>query len=706
MAQTGRRPASGGRNPGGRTPGGRTPGGRKRAERPRAGFVERLARGLLRLVWWVTSRAALAAALALALATAYYYAQMPSYDVLLDGRERGSVTLIDARDEVFAWRGDQKAVTRADAVSPHLVNAVVATEDRRFFRHFGVDLRGTLRALVVNIREGRTVQGGSSITQQVAKLVWFDNVRTIERKIREIPAALALELRFSKEEILTIYLNRAYLGAGATGFEAAAQRYFGKSAAEVNAAEAAMLAGLLRAPSRYAPTRDLARAQNRANTIITVMEREGYLTAAQAADARANPARLSAAAEARAGGDFADWVMTAGPEFLTRSTREDVEILTTFDGRIQRAAEQALRHVFETRVREGSEAQAAIVVMSPDGAVRAMVGGRRTTPSDGQFNRATQALRQTGSLFKTFVYAAALEAGYSPYDRVVDAPLTINIPGSGPWSPQNYTRDFLGEITLAEAFARSTNTAAVRVSEHVGRERVRALARDLGIVSPIASGPAMALGASEATLLEITGAYAGILNGGVRARPYGIREVRLRGDRSRVLGGDREAPVRVIDERAAGQLVWMMNQVVEAGTGTRARMDGRPAAGKTGTTSAMRDAWFVGFTADYVAGVWMGYDDNTPLTGVTGGGLPAEIWRETMARIHEGLPPRPLPMIAPQVAPPPVAEVQPQPQPQVPAQPGGGYQPYGQPRQQPPVASVDEAVRSVVESVMRGLGLY
>jgi penicillin-binding protein 1A len=552
----------------------------------------------------------------------------------------------------------------------------------------------------VNLREGRTVQGGSSITQQVAKLIWFDNTRTLERKIREVPAALALELRFSKEEILSIYLNRAYLGAGATGFEAASHRYFGKSASSLTPAEAAMLAGLLRAPSRYAPTSDLGRAQSRAGTIIDVMEREGYLSAADAAEARARPARLSAAAEARAGGDFADWIMTAGPDFLTRSTTEDVEIRTTFDKRVQRAAEQALAHVFETRVREGSQAQAAIVVMSRDGAVRAMVGGRRTAGDIGQFNRASQALRQTGSLFKTFVYAAALESGGHPYDWVIDEPMTIHVPGSGPWSPQNYTRDFRGRMTLAEAFARSTNTAAVRISEAVGRDKVRAVATDFGVRAPIAAGPALALGASEATLLEMTGAYAGILNGGVRATPYGIREVRLRADGSRVLGGDRAQPVRVIDERAAGYLTWMMTQVIETGTGTRARLGDRPAAGKTGTTSAARDAWFVGFTADYVAGVWMGFDDNTPLTGVTGGGLPAEIWRETMTRVHEGMPLRGLPMIVPEPYQSQVAaaeDVQPPPQ---------GY--AGTPPTPPSAPQgVDNTVRSVFESVMRGLfGTY
>jgi penicillin-binding protein 1A len=680
--------------------------GKRRAQprNNRVGAAERVLRRIFSMafgaVWWLGLRIALVALAALGLATAYYYSQLPDYEALLDGRERGAVTLVDARDEVFAWRGDQGAPTRADAVSPHLLNAIIATEDRRFFWHFGVDVRGMLRAAVVNMQAGRTVQGGSSITQQVAKLIWFDNTRTVERKLKEVPAALALELKFSKSEILSIYLNRAYLGAGASGFEAAAQRYFGKGAAELDPAEAAMLAGLLRAPSRYAPTSSLGRAQSRANTIIGVMEAEGYLTPAQAAHARQNPAGLSSAAEARAGGDFADWVMSAGPDFLTRSTTEDVEILTTFDGRVQRAAESALAHVFETRVREGSAAQAAIVVMSRDGAVRAMVGGRRTNAAGGQFNRATQALRQTGSLFKTFVYAAALETGGHPYDWVIDEPMTIHVPGSGAWSPQNYTRDFRGRMTLTEAFARSTNTAAVRISEAVGRDRVRALARDLGITAPIAGGPALALGASEATLLEMTGAYAGILNGGMRARPYGIREVRLRSDGGRIMGGDREPPVRVIDERAAGYLTWMMTQVIETGTGARARLDGRPAAGKTGTTSAMRDAWFVGFTGDYVAGVWMGYDDNTPLTGVTGGGLPADIWRETMLRVHEGLPASPLPAIEPQPFPGQIASADAHPEPV-----SGGSQAQGS-RAAPAApdhSAVDQSVRSVFESVMRGL---
>ena len=457
---------------------------------------------------------------------------------------------------------------------------------------------------------------------------------------------MAMEARYSKADILTIYLNRAYLGAGARGFEAASQRYFGKSANEVSAAEGAMLAGLLKAPSRYAPTSSMDRAQGRAGVILDLMVDQGYLSVADAENAKAHPAELSAAAAARAGGYFADWVMESGPAFLTKDTTEDVVIRTTLDQRLQRAAEAALVSVFDTKVRDGSEAQAAIVVMSADGAVRAMVGGRDSQVS-GAFNRATQALRQTGSSFKPFVYAAALDLGASPNDYVVDEPLTITIPGSGPWSPKNYDDDYKGRITLTTALKESRNIPAVKISEGVGREAVRTVASGFGIESDLAAGPALALGASESTLLEMTGAYAGILNGGSSVRPYGLTELRIQGDDGALIGQDGGMGERVISESAARQLTWMMAQVITSGTGGRAQLEGREAAGKTGTTTAGRDAWFIGFTADYVTGVWMGYDDNRPLTGVTGGGLPAEIWHEVMVRVEDGLPATPLPMDQP-----------------------------------------------------------
>ncbi len=634
-------------------------------------FLGAIFRFVWRVVWGVVWRVSAVVALLLAVATFYFYAQMPEVTDLLDGRARGSVTMLDADGEIYAWRGENfGGFITAQSVSPHLRNAIVATEDRRFWWHFGVSPRGIAGAIRTNLAAGRgpfSGAGGSTITQQVAKLLclgrpydpqtWASEADyesdcrrgTVWRKIQELPYAFALELRYSKEDILTIYMNRAFLGSGSRGFEAAAQRYFGRSAAEVGPAESAMLAGLLVAPSYYAPTRNLRRAQERANVVIGLMEREGYLSAHEVAEARAYPATLSEAAESPTGGFFADWVMQSGPAYLTRETTEDVIIQTTLDQRIQRAAEDALDQVYEAQVREGSVAETAIVVMSADGAVRAMVGGRDYVP--GGFNRATQAQRQTGSAFKPFVYALAMDMGYQPFDVVEDAPLTIDIRGSGPWSPRNYTNDFLGMMTLTEALARSQNIPAVRISEAMGREQVRAAANAFGLHSDLAEGPSLALGSSEATLLEMTAAYAGILNGGSAVRPYGFTSLRLAAERAPLMGIGGGISQQVISEQAATRLTWMMTQVLEApyGTGRRARLSsGRQAAGKTGTTQAARDAWFVGFTADYVVGVWMGNDDNTPLTGVTGGGLPADIWRETMERIHAGTPLNPLPMIVPE----------------------------------------------------------
>ena len=659
-------------------------GTRKKPAKPRGGIIARSVRGLLRLVtrivWALTWRLTAVVVLLLGVAAFYFYTTLPSVSELLDGRARGSVTMLDDSGEVYAWRGETfGGLITADDVSPHLRNAIIATEDRRFYNHFGVSPRGIASAVRINLSQGRgpfSGHGGSTITQQVAKLLclgvpydpneWESEAEyerecrrgTIWRKIQEVPFALAMEAKYSKDEILTIYMNRAYLGAGARGFEAAAQRYFGKSANQVDPAEAAMLAGLLVAPSLYAPTRDLARAQGRANLILALMEEQGYLDATEHAVARANPAQLSQAAAERAGGYFADWVMESGPAFLTRQTTEDVIIRTTLDKRIQRAAEEALVDVFENRVREGSEAQAAIVVMSADGAVRAMVGGRDLRAS-GAFNRATQALRQTGSAFKPFIYAVAMDLGYEPTDMVEDAPLTIDIPGSGPWSPSNYSNEFQGMVTLTEALAQSLNIPAVRITEALGRDNVRTVASQFGIRSGLADGPALALGASEATLLEMTAAYAGILNGGSSVQPYGLQELRLIGEEEPLMGKGGGIGKRVVQQEAARKLTWMMTQVVESGTGRRAALEGREVAAKTGTTQAARDAWFIGFTADYVAGVWMGYDDNTPLTGVTGGGLPAEIWRETMERVHEGLPARPLPMETPRMMAPASEEAEP-----------------------------------------------
>ncbi len=648
---------------------------RKAAKKPQAGLIARFFGFLWRLAFGILWRITVVTALIFGGIVFYFYAQLPAVTDLLDGRARGSVTLLDRNDRVFAWRGETfGGQVTAENVSRYLHDAVVATEDKRFYRHFGVSPRGIASAVRINLSEGRgplSGNGGSTITQQVAKLlclgVVYDQAKWkseadyeedcrsggVMRKLKELPFAVAMEVKYSKEEILTIYFNRAYLGAGARGFEAAAQRYFGISAHDVSPAQAAMLAGLLKAPSKYAPTSNLQRAQDRANIIVGLMEEQGYLTKAEADEARAHPAQLSQAAQTKSGGFFADWVMESAPSFLTKETMEDVVIRTTLDTDLQKKAEEGLAAVFENKIKDGSNAQAAIVVMSADGAVRAMVGGRKTEAA-GSFNRATQALRQTGSAFKPFVYAAALDQGWSPMDFVEDTPMTITIPGSGPWTPKNYDGEFKGLITLTQALEESRNIPAVRVSEAAGRENVRKIAADFGIGSDMAAGPALALGASEATLIDMTGAYAGILNGGSSVQPYGIRILEVPGNEELNMFTETGIGERVISEQAAQQLVYMMAQVVNSGTGTRARLADRPAAGKTGTTTAGRDAWFVGFTADYVAGVWMGYDDNTPLKGVTGGGLPAEIWHEVMTRVHEGLPVTELPMIVPEPRQPPV----------------------------------------------------
>ncbi|MCG7628756.1 PBP1A family penicillin-binding protein [Epibacterium sp. MM17-32] len=635
---------------------------------------------VLRAIWAVSWRMGVLVGLFLVAAVAYHYSKLPEYQALLDGRNQGSVTLLDRDGKTFAWRGDQfGGVVTAETVSPHLKNAIVATEDKRFYRHFGVSPRGIASAVRINLREGRgplSGHGGSSITQQTAKLmclgveydpeIWDSEAAyesdcrqsSLWRKAKEAIFAMAMEAKYSKNEILSIYMNRAYMGGGAYGAEAASQRFFGKSANQVNPPEAAMLAGLLTAPSTLAPTNNIERSRNRAATVLRLMEEQGYLSEQEREMAAANPAELSEAAAARAGGYFADWIMDTVPGFLGDQTTEDVVIRTTLDQRLQQAAEDAVTYVFENKVREGSKAQAAVVVMSADGAVRAMVGGRKVRAS-GVFNRATQAKRQTGSSFKPFVYAAALELGYSPYDRVLDAEYCIDIPGSGPWCPQNYTRKHYGEITLTRALRDSLNVPAVKVSEAVGRDNVRHVAGEFGIESSLADGPSLALGASESTLIEMTGAYAGILNGGSSVTPYGVEALTLVGDAEPLMGASGGMGERVIRPAAAQELIWMMEKVIAEGTGRRAQIPGWQAAGKSGTTSAAKDAWFIGFTAEYVAGVWMGYDDNTPLTGVTGGGLPAEIWREAMVRVHSGLEPQPLPMKAPE----PIAVPEPQPAP-------------------------------------------
>ena len=650
----------------------KAPQKRRKPQRPVRGgilgFFLGLFRWVFRLIWNVIWRSSAVVFLILLLSVGYVFTTLPDLSELLDGRARGSVTLLDREGDVFAWRGDQfGGAVRANTVSPYLRDAVVATEDKRFYRHLGISPRGVASAVRINLSEGRgplSGHGGSTITQQVAKLLCLgkpfdpnewksegDYVRdcrrsSLSRKAQEAIFALAMEAKYSKDDILSIYLNRAYMGGGAYGAEAASQRYFGKNASNLSIPEGAMLAGLLTAPSNLSPTKNLQRSQNRAATVVRMMREQGYVSAEEEAIAQANPAVLSMAAKQQVGGYYADWVMSSGPEFFTRNTTEDVIIRTTLDQRLQKAAEEGLQWVFDNKVSVDSKAQAAIVVMDADGAVRAMVGGR-VTKVTGAFNRATQAMRQTGSAFKPFVYATALDLGYSPLDTINDEPYCLNIAGSGEWCPNNYTKKFEGPVTMARALEASLNIPAVKISESVGRDLVRRVASDFGIKSDLAAGPALALGASESTLLEMTGAYAGILNGGSAVTPFGLVELSLLGDNEPLMGAGGGIEERVIQESSARQLTWMMEKVVSQGTGKRAQFEGREIAGKTGTTQGAKDAWFIGFTGDYVAGVWMGYDNNTKLNGVTGGGLPADIWRETMQRIHKDVPIKPLPMQLP-----------------------------------------------------------
>ncbi|MEM9317728.1 MAG: transglycosylase domain-containing protein [Pseudomonadota bacterium] len=658
----------------------RTPAKRKRRNPPkRGGIISRVFGFVTRLIWALVWRSTAVLVLLVVLATGYVYTTLPDLEEASDARIRGSVTFIDSDGAIFARRGAQFGGTAApDAISTNLVGALVATEDRRFYWHPGVDPIGIVSAMRINMSEGRgpfSGHGGSTLAMQIAKLMclgvqydpqtWESETAfeadcrrtTIWRKVQEVPWALAITARYGREGVLAVYLNRAYFGAGAYGVSAAMQRYFDSSPAEASPQEAAMLAGLLTAPSRFAPTNDLQRSQDRADVVLGLMNRSGYIDDAELAALRADPAVLSPGAQAELGGAFADWVMGAGPDFLTGETTEDVIIRTTFDPEIQAAAEAAVDLIFAERVREGSAAEAAVVIMSADGAVRAMVGGR--DHGAGLFNRAVQAERQPGSSFKPFIYAAALDQGWRFDDLIYDGPLTIDVPGSGPYSPTNYSGEFYGEVMLLDALRSSLNTAAVRLSETVGRDEVARVAEGFGIDANLRElGPAIALGASEVTLLDMVGAYAGILSGGFAVTPYGVEELRLTGDSEPMF----EAPEgggfgeQVISADAAAQLIYMMNQVVENGTGQNARFGGWEIAGKTGTTNSARDAWFVAFTGDYVAGVWMGYDDNTPLEGVTGGGLPSEIWREAMAPIHADLVPLPLPMVDPAAMPRPVPQ--------------------------------------------------
>ncbi|MGE5146214.1 MAG: transglycosylase domain-containing protein [Candidatus Eiseniibacteriota bacterium] len=565
---------------------------------------------------------------------AYYAHDLPDIRTLDAGTRRPMITLLDRNGQPFMTFGDNYGqVVSLKQVPVALPEAIIATEDRRFYDHFGLDPIGIVRALVVNTIHGTVRQGGSTITQQLAKNLFLSPERTIKRKVQETLLALWLEQRFSKSQILTIYLNRVYLGAGSYGVDAAAHRYFNKPARSLTLYESAVIAGLLRAPSRYNPANHPEAAADRAAQVLANMVDAGYIDAAQAKKAESQGIKAERGPEDMGYRFFADWVLHDVADYIGH-TETDLTVRTTFDPAMQRAADAKVDAVLTTEGPKRKATQAALVALDPDGAVRAMVGGRDYR--DSQFNRATQALRQPGSAFKPFVFLAALEAGIGADDHFTDAPLKI-----GNWSPHNFGDHYYGDVTLREAVARSLNSVAVRVSERVGRRQVIKVARRLGITSPMANDSSIALGTSEVTPLELTAAYASFANEGWGVLPYAIVEVR--DAHNKVLYKRRGSGTgRVIAEKDAAEMNDLLRAVIAWGTGRGANI-GRPAAGKTGTSQDFRDAWFVGYTPDLVTGVWVGNDDSAPMKNVTGGSLPAEIWKGFMSEALKGVPPRNLP---------------------------------------------------------------
>jgi penicillin-binding protein 1A len=554
-----------------------------------------------------------------------------------------AVTFLDRYGNEVGSRGIKHSHSvPLDELPDHLIKAVLATEDRRFYEHFGIDFGGTFRALVTNARAGGVVQGGSSITQQLAKNLFLSNERTIERKVNEAFLALWLESKLTKNEILKLYLDRAYMGGGAFGVDAAANFYFGKSARDVTLPEAAMLAGLFKAPTKFAPHINLPAARGRANVVLDNLVEAGFMTEGQVFGARRNPARAIDRRDEGTPGYYLDWAFDEMKKLVDTFPRSITDrafvVRTALDPGLQRAAEDAVENQIRQYGRDYHAKQAAAVLSDLDGAVRAMVGGVDYNAS--QFNRATDALRQPGSSFKPYVYATALANGFKPTSVVVDGPVCI-----GNWCPQNYGRSYSGSITLTQAIIRSINVIPVKLSialgkgnAKIGRAMIVATARRFGIRSPLPDTPSLPIGADEVNVLEHTVAYATFPNKGMAVTPHAILEVRSgTGDTIWRFDRDGKKPTFAISPQVASDMALMMSKVVEEGTAKRAQLDGIKAAGKTGTTNSYRDAWFVGYTGNFVCGVWFGNDDYSPLNRMTGGSLPAQTWHEIMAYAHQGV---------------------------------------------------------------------
>ncbi len=584
-----------------------------------------------RLFGWKNLVIALLSGLVVVMGALGYFAYtLPLPDGFVENGNNPSMLLAADDGQIFASRGVFTGeALPASELPEHMIKAIISAEDRRFYQHGGIDFRGLARAMSVNISAGKIRQGGSTITQQLAKTYFLQADRTIRRKIQDMMLAIWLENRLTKDEILAKYLNQVYFGAGAHGVDAAAWRYFKKSARSLSLSESAMMAGLVRAPSYYSPSRSLEAAQQRASLVLSLMTAEGYITEEQAEAARQAPAQLAIVPDTKPGWSyFGDWAEVRA-RWLLGPMSADLVVDTTLNPAIQEIAERTVARWAGALGDDEDAPQVALVAMTLDGAIVAMVGGRNYDIS--QFNRVTQAKRQPGSAFKLFVYLAALDAGFNPDSLAIDEPTVVD-----GWRPRNANGEFIGEVTLRRAFADSINTVAVKLTEYVGRDRVIGVARLLGVTSSLRPTPSLALGSFEVTLLELTGAYAAIAADVKRIEPYGIREIRGRG---RTLYQH-----KALDRRKRGVLPWkrdamvdMLMEAVQTGTG-RAAAFGRPAAGKTGTSQDNRDGWFIGFTNDLVVGVWVGRDDSEPVEGLQGGGMPARIWRDFMIGAYSAPP--------------------------------------------------------------------
>jgi len=550
---------------------------------------------------------------------AYCFITLPDIEQAVT-RTRQPYTTIIAEDgsEIQTFGNVYSEVIYPEELPSYVKNAVIATEDRRFYSHFGFDIIAFTRAMLVNLRARRYVQGGSTITQQVAKNLFLTPQKNIKRKVQELLMAFWLEHKFSKDQILTLYLNRVYMGSGTYGIEAAAQKYFHKTSRDINLLEASILAGLLKAPTRYNPLANEKLARERAAVVLQNMVVTGIISPQQKEKALKMELGHN---DIRSSGEryFADWVYSEVNAYVGER-ENDINVFTTLDRPLQHKAEQILRETIDAN-RKNNVTEGAIVILDKSGAVKAMVGGINYDKS--QFNRATQALRQPGSSFKTFVYLQALYKGFTARDVINDTPVKI-----GNWRPANYDKKVYGKVTLEEAFIRSLNLATVNLSSQLNRRDIIRLAQKMGINTPIADKPSLALGSCEVRVLDMAVAYSAIANGGYATWPYSINEIYSQ-DGKLLYQRDTDGVYRILEKNAVEEITAMLEEVINRGTGKRA---GLPffAAGKTGTSQDYRDAWFVGFTTNYIAAVWVGNDDNSPMKGIGGGSLPAEIWQKIM----------------------------------------------------------------------------